>query len=1103
MPQNQRKVGLKEQRWKEKAPSAKEGSSAVVAETTTRRLGGLSIESGGEARPLVQPVRFGNFPLPNQGPVPSQKAVWKQKSSYATTSGAEAVGGQRVPAETAAVANRKGGNSHSLAQIRAAFYPKFENEKKTDNEVRNRMIETVSEGSATMEVSLKHSGSLFMYAGPEGGAYAKNSFGNIYTAVGVFVLGRMFREAWGTKAAEKQVEFNGFLEKNRLSISMELVTAVLGDHGQLPLDDYVVVTAVTELGNGQPKFYSTPEVIAFCRKWRLPTNHIWLFSTRKSATSFFALYDALCEEGTATTVCKALDEVADISIPGSKDHLKVQGEILEGLVARIVSRDSAKHMEEVLKDYPPPPADGVGLDLGPSLRDIFREHRKDDKQQIEALLQNVGASFCPDHSDWYGSGDAHSRNADNSVVSKFLESHYVDESTRKLQEMIRVIKKKKLPAAFKCYQNSHKVGSKDNISSRVVIHVRSDSAFRRYQKEMRDQPGLWPLYRGFFVDINLFSEERAAEIAKNINDKVGNVNGSGSIPGGDGLADDDRNLMVKLKFLTYKIRTFLIRNGLSILFKGGQRAYKEYYERQMKIWATSREKQSQLSKMLDEWATYIRRKCGNNPLKSSIYLSEAEPFLEQYAKRSPQNQALIGSAGNLVRSEEFMAIIDGGFDEEGDLSEKQESVPTIPVEDTVQKHEGLIVFFPGIPGCAKSALCNELLNAPGGLGDDRPIQSLMGDRVEGRYWPMVKKKWNEKPHSIMLADKNAPNEEVWTTIADMCVSTRASAVPVVPESEGTDSNPFSLDALAVFMFRVLQRANHPGNLDKSSRNAGYVLLMFYHLYEGKSRRDFEDELVDRFGTLVKMPLLRSDRSPLPEPVRSTLEEGINLYKLHTQKYRKLDPHKGTYAKQWDKWENQFRATFSANANYFNSIQVPFEVAVQQVKEQLRNVAKGNFVSPFTEKKRIGAIIFAAISLPVPEIRSFLVELAGKNSKVEAFLKDKQLETNLNKAHVTLAHKRSHGVAAVANYGMFIDREVPVELTAILFTNKVAALEARLGSVDGEQIEAKNEWPHVTIWTAAGVKPKEANELPQLHSEGKATLVEINPPVTISGPLEFF
>ncbi|RVX22765.1 tRNA ligase 1 [Vitis vinifera] len=236
------------------------------------------------------------------------------------------------------------------------------------------MIEMVSKGLATLEVSLKHSGSLFMYAGPEGGAYAKNSYGNIYTAVGVFVLGRMFHEAWGTAARKKQVEFNDFIERNRISISMELVTAVLGDHGQRPQEDYgresfsfyvirMVVTAVTELGNGKPKFYSTPDIIAFCREWRLPTNHVWLLSTRKSVTSFFAAYDALCEEGTATPVCKALDEVADISVPGSKDHVKVQGEILEGLVARIVSHESSKHLEKVLRDFPPPPSEAEGAVL--------------------------------------------------------------------------------------------------------------------------------------------------------------------------------------------------------------------------------------------------------------------------------------------------------------------------------------------------------------------------------------------------------------------------------------------------------------------------------------------------------------------------------------------------------------------------------------------------------------------------------------------------------------------------------------------------------------------------------------------------------------------
>lgn len=85
-------------------------------------------------------------------------------------------------------------------------------------------------------------------------------------------------------------------------------------------------------------------------------------------------------------------------------------------------------------------------------------------------------------------------------------------------------------------------------------------------------------------------------------------------------------------------------------------------------------------------------------MSSSIYLSEAEPFLEQYAKHSPQNQALIGSAGSLVRAEDFLAIVEGGKDEEGDLEVEREVAPISPApssKDSVLKDEGLIVFFPG------------------------------------------------------------------------------------------------------------------------------------------------------------------------------------------------------------------------------------------------------------------------------------------------------------------------------------------------------------------------------------------------------------------------
>ncbi|CAK9174418.1 unnamed protein product [Ilex paraguariensis] len=185
---------------------------------------------------------------------------------------------------------------------------------------------------------------------------------------------------------------------------------------------------------------------------------------------------------------------------------------------------------------------------------------------------------------------------------------------------------------------------------------------------------------------------------------------------------------------------------------------------QMKIWNTSAAKQGELSKMLDEWAVHIRRKYGHKQLSSSIYLSEAEPFLEQYAKRSPHNQALIGSAGNLVRAEDFLAIVEEGRDEEGDLEIEKGLAPSSPsrlIKDSVLKDEGLIVFFPGIPGCAKSALCKEILSSPGGLGDDRPVHSLMGDLIKGRYWQKVADERRRKPYSIMLADKNAPNEEVW------------------------------------------------------------------------------------------------------------------------------------------------------------------------------------------------------------------------------------------------------------------------------------------------------------------------------------------------------
>ncbi|CAJ2633463.1 unnamed protein product [Trifolium pratense] len=60
--------------------------------------------------------------------------------------------------------------------------------------------------------------------------------------------------------------------------------------------------------------------------------------------------------------------------------------------------------------------------------------------QMKPLLESVGSS-----------------NADKSFLPKFLQAHPTDYSSKKLQEIIRLMREKRLPAAFKCYHNFHKV----------------------------------------------------------------------------------------------------------------------------------------------------------------------------------------------------------------------------------------------------------------------------------------------------------------------------------------------------------------------------------------------------------------------------------------------------------------------------------------------------------------------------------------------------------------------------------------------------------------------------------------------------------------------
>ena len=54
-------------------------------------------------------------------------------------------------------------------------------------------------------------------------------------------------------------------------------------------------------------------------------------------------------------------------------------------------------------------------------------------------------------------------------------------------------------------------------------------------------------------------------------------------------------------------------------------------------------------------------------------------------------------------------------------------------------------------------------------------------------------------------------------------------------------------------------------------------------------------------------------------------------------------------------------------------------------EQLKIIAKGDYLTPSTEKRKFGTIAFAAVSLPVTEVQGLLTDVSGKPALLSNFV----------------------------------------------------------------------------------------------------------------------
>jgi hypothetical protein len=115
-----------------------------------------------------------------------------------------------------------------------------------------------------------------------------------------------------------------------------------------------------------------------------------------------------------------------------------------------------------------------------------------------------------------------------------------------------------------------------------------------------------------------------------------------------------------------------------------------------------------------------------------------------------------------------------------------------------------------------------------------------------------------------------------------------------------------------------------------------------------------------------------------------------------------------------------------------------------------------YISPFFDVHHLKMLV----ELPY-------LQASIQNPPVEAALSNKNLKGSLGQAHITLAHKASHGGAAVAAYAPQRGSETQVQLTALLFSEKLVAVEVQLAASGEKAVVSKNEWPHLTVlenWT---------------------------------------
>jgi hypothetical protein len=421
----------------------------------------------------------------------------------------------------------------------------------------------------------------------------------------------------GTSLA--MARFHGFsahLRENDITVAFEAVCReMLGDHGQKPLLNYMVVTAVVDKQKPYAtRFRDSRGVIEFCAAWGLPWNETFLFHTTEAFMEYWKIYDELARDGTAGEIIGALSSAANSAVPSPVPHVEVQGEILEGMVARIVHRRDIGNLLQLAAAV----TSSVPLtrlkEVSGELDYLWETSGRDSDVFMQWAHKRVAPVFPRQLS------GAMSHEATNRLVSGLMSSsgHHQHRTTDQMCELLGEIW---CPEQDKT--RCHLKGFAHNDGSVcIIIHVAGDEVFAEVNKSR--EPGQMPLYRGFVVRVSVSSAPNASSPRAS---SPGAVNENEQMSSGV-------HLMVKCKTVRYKIMTFVLRKGAQLYMKAislkkpvaaALKRYEDNVQHYFTQWAADEAEVADLQKrygrFVGGWPVWLQHKVDAGVLEPQEFLA--------------------------------------------------------------------------------------------------------------------------------------------------------------------------------------------------------------------------------------------------------------------------------------------------------------------------------------------------------------------------------------------------------------------------------------------------------------------------------------------------